>query len=185
MGQEEILTLYRPVGLVEAQLVLKSDAKGFPPRLPEQPIFYPVLTVEYADQIARDWNTRDERSGFAGFVTRFEVDREYASRFDVQTVGASSHQELWIPAEELATFNRHIRGHIAFIDAYYGSDYKGAKHWYKAWYADEMFWSLYTLLMGGAAMDFNGEVHMNRNAILLNFKYWVHRPIPLHLTELH
>jgi hypothetical protein len=176
MQEQYTLTLYRPVGLIEAELILKSDARVFPPRLPEQPIFYPVLTPEYAHQIARDWNTRDERSGFAGFVTRFEVDKEYANRFEVQTVGASSHQELWVPAEELAAFNLHIRGRINFIGAYYGSGYKGPKHWYKEWHADELFWSLYTQRVSGAAMDLNGEVFMNRDAILLNFKYWAQQP---------
>jgi hypothetical protein len=33
----------------------------------------------------------------------------------VQTVGASYHQELWIPAEELENFNRHIIGKIHII----------------------------------------------------------------------
>lgn len=45
-----------------------SGWREFPPRLPEQPIFYPVLNEEYAVQIAHDWNV--PASG-AGFVTRF------------------------------------------------------------------------------------------------------------------
>jgi hypothetical protein len=43
---------------------------GPPPRLPEQPIFYPVLNEEYAPMIARDWNVK--QSG-TGYVTRFSL----------------------------------------------------------------------------------------------------------------
>ena len=106
------ITLYRPVGPKELELIEASGWRAFPPRLPEQPIFYPVLNEEYAVQIARDWNVKE--SG-AGFVTRFSVKADYASRFPVQTVGGSQHKELWVPAEELAEFNRNIVGLIEVI----------------------------------------------------------------------
>lgn len=106
------IVLYRPVGPKELALVRASGMKAFPPRLPEQPIFYPVLNEDYAVQIARGWNVPDSGSGH---VTRFAVDAEYARRFPVKTVGASSHQELWVPADELAEFNRHIVGDIEVI----------------------------------------------------------------------
>jgi hypothetical protein len=105
-------TLYRPVGPKELELIERSGWTSFPPRLPEQPIFYPVLNEEYATQIARDWNVRE--SG-AGYVTRFDVDSRYISRFEVQTVGSSTHKELWVPAEELEEFNRHIVGLIQVV----------------------------------------------------------------------
>lgn len=105
-------TLFRPVGPKELALIEASGWRQFPPRLPEQPIFYPVLNQEYATQIARDWNVRE--SG-AGFVTRFEVDAEYLRRYPVQTVGSSLHQELWVPAEELDDFNQHIVGLIEVV----------------------------------------------------------------------
>jgi hypothetical protein len=82
-----VITLYRPVGQAELDLVAASEYRAFPPRLPEQPIFYPVLTREYAEQIARDWNTKDERSGFVGYVTQFAVDADYLNRFEVKKVG--------------------------------------------------------------------------------------------------
>jgi hypothetical protein len=103
------VTLYRPVGPKELELIEASGWQEFPPRLPEQPIFYPVLNEEYAIQIARDWNVRE--SG-AGYVTRFEVDAEFVTRYAPQTVGAAMHRELWVPAEELSEFNRHIVGKI-------------------------------------------------------------------------
>ena len=103
------ITLYRPVGPEELKLIEDSGWRAFPPRLPEQPIFYPVLNEEYAIQIARDWNVT--ASG-AGFVTKFEVDATFAARYQPETVGSSIHRELWVPAEELEEFNRHIVGPI-------------------------------------------------------------------------
>lgn len=102
-------TLYRPVGPKELKLIESSGWKAFPSRLPDQPIFYPVMNEDYAIQIARDWNV--PASG-AGFVTRFEVEAEYLSRFEEQVVGGAVHCELWVPAEELEEFNRHIVGQI-------------------------------------------------------------------------
>jgi hypothetical protein len=110
-----VTKLFRPVGQAEFDLIAASGFKSFPPRLPEQPIFYPVLTREYAEQIARDWNTRDERSGFTGYVLEFDVDSQYLSRFGIQKAGSSQHLEYWIPAEELEEFNRHICGEIRVI----------------------------------------------------------------------
>lgn len=102
-------TLYRPVGPKELALIEASGWRAFPPRLPEQPIFYPVTNEEYAIQIARDWNVK--ASG-AGFVTRFEVDADYAARFPKQVVGNRVHEELWVPAEDLVEFNSKIVGKI-------------------------------------------------------------------------
>lgn len=93
----------------------ESGYRSFPPRLSSQPIFYPVLDYEYAVQIARDWNTKDPNSGYAGYVTRFEVDAAYLSRFPIRTAGSSRHREYWIPAEELAEFNHHIVGCIEVV----------------------------------------------------------------------
>ncbi len=89
--------LFRPVGPIELKLIEESGWHRFPPRLPEQPIFYPVLTLEYARQIARNWNVKQSGSGF---VTEFFVDRIYAKKFKVKIVGSMIHQELWVPAEE-------------------------------------------------------------------------------------
>jgi hypothetical protein len=108
-------TLYRPVGQFELDVILQAGGSAFPPRLPEQPFFYPVLNREYAEQIARDWNTRDERSGFAGYVLEFDVDSDYLDRFEVRKVGAANHLEYWIPADQLEEFNRHIVGTIRVI----------------------------------------------------------------------
>lgn len=101
-------------------LIAASGYNSFPPRLPEQPIFYPVLTREYAEQIARDWNTKDERSGYVGYVTEFDVDAEYLARFEIKKVGGKEHLEYWIPTDELEEFNRHIQGHIRVISKFCG-----------------------------------------------------------------
>jgi hypothetical protein len=112
-------TLYRPTGERELALIRASEWHAFPPRLPEQPIFYPVLEEGYAVQIARDWNTRD---GGTGYVVRFEVETEYLSQFPVQTAGARTHREYWIPAEELDEFNRHIAGPIEIVTEFHGEE---------------------------------------------------------------
>ena len=117
------MILYRPVGLHELKLIAEAEYKAYPPRLPEQPIFYPVLNFEYAEQIARDWNTKS--NSFAGFVTRFEVDEDYIEKFPVQVVGGQTHQELWVPADELAEFNSHIAGRIEVLASYYGEKFEG------------------------------------------------------------
>lgn len=105
----ETVTLWRPVGPGELALIEANGMRGFPPRLPDQPIFYPVVTEEYAIKIARDWNVRD--SG-GGFVTRFAVRRDYLGRYEVQDAGGRAHREYWIPAEDLPAFNAAILGAI-------------------------------------------------------------------------
>jgi len=112
---EAAVTLYRPVGQVEFELIRASGFAEFPPRLPEQPIFYPVLGEEYAVQIARDWNTKDERSGFAGYVLRFEVKKSFLDNYEVRTAGSSKHEEYWIPARDLDQFNKNIVGAIEVL----------------------------------------------------------------------
>lgn len=114
---DETTVLFRPVGQKELDLIRESKFTAFPPRLPEQPIFYPVLNEPYAAQIAREWNAKHEE-GRVGYVTRFYVRSEYLRRYEVQTVGGSEHQEYWIPAEELAEFNRNIVGPIEVIAEY-------------------------------------------------------------------
>jgi hypothetical protein len=116
-------TLFRPVGLKELELIAQSNWKSFPPRLPEQPIFYPVLNFAYAERIAREWNTKSNT--FAGFVTAFDVESEFLKRYEVQVVGNSSLQELWVPSEELDEFNAHIVGAIRVEAGYYGEAFEG------------------------------------------------------------
>lgn len=120
MPDTETTTPYRPVGQAELDLIRNSGYKTFPPRLSFQPIFYPVLNEEYATQIARDWNTKDPASGYAGYVTRFAVRSSFLSRYGIQTVGSSDHQEYWIPAEELAEFNVNIIAPIEVIAEFHG-----------------------------------------------------------------
>jgi hypothetical protein len=108
----ETTILYRPVGPRELELIAASGYREFPSRLPEQPIFYPVLNEEYARQIALDWNVC---SSGAGYVTRFALRKEFADRYPPRRVGAAIHQELWIPAEELGEMNRNIVGVIEVI----------------------------------------------------------------------
>jgi hypothetical protein len=119
------MILFRPVGLFELRLIAASNWRAWPARLPRQPIFYPVLTADYARKIARDWNTVDEASGFAGFVTEFTVDDLFMRRYDVRPAGGRAHEELWVPAEDLDELNRHIQGSIRVIEAYAGPRFAG------------------------------------------------------------
>jgi len=111
----ETTTLYRPVGSRELALISASGFSEFPPRLPEQPIFYPVLNEESARQIARDWNV--SASG-AGYVTRFAVKKAFLAKYAERQVGAAVHRELWVPAEGLVELNRNIVGLIEVIAEY-------------------------------------------------------------------
>src|SRR5215470_11748234 len=111
----ETTILYRPVRPKELKLIAASGYREFPPRLPDQPIFYPVLNEEYARQIARDWNV--PASG-AGYVVRFSVPKSFADRYPVKTVGSSVHQELWVPAEQLSELNRNIVGLLEVIEKF-------------------------------------------------------------------
>jgi hypothetical protein len=108
----QTLTLWRPTGPTELGLVRAAGWRRWPPRLPDQPIFYPVLNEDYAIMIARDWNV--PASG-AGYVTRFEVEAGFAARYPVRQVGGDSILELWVPAEELEEFNDHIIGTIEVV----------------------------------------------------------------------
>lgn len=119
MNLDETTVLFRPVGQKELELIRESKFTAFPPRLPEQPIFYPVLNEEYAAQIARDWNAK-YNADKVGYVTRFHVRTEYLRRYEVQTVGGLIHQEYWIPAEDLSEFNRNIVGNIEVIAEFRG-----------------------------------------------------------------
>ncbi len=115
----ETTKLYRPVGLKEMELIAETDYKLFPPRLDWQPIFYPVTNQEYAEQIALEWNTVDEFSGFIGIVTAFEVKTAFLEKYEVQNVGNKNHNELWIPSEELGDFNSNIVGGIELVKVYF------------------------------------------------------------------
>jgi hypothetical protein len=114
----EITTLYRPVGQAELDLIQASAFKEFPPRLPEQLFFYPVTNEEYATQIARDWNTKDANSGFAGYVLRFDLLSSFLENYELHTVGDSHHREYWIPAGDLGELNKNIVGTIQILTSY-------------------------------------------------------------------
>lgn len=112
---EETVVLYRPVGPKELELVAASDYRKWPPRLPEQPIFYPVTNERYAQEIAQRWNVQDNG---AGFVTRFNVKKSFIDRYETHQVGGSYHVEWWIPADDLEELNSNIVGQIEVLGEY-------------------------------------------------------------------
>lgn len=107
-------TLWRPIGPEELKLIKESGWQKFPPRLPGQPIFYPVCNQKYAEEITQ-WNVKEEG---CGYVVRFYIDTDFLDQFEIQTVGASHHQEYWIPAEQLKDFNNAIVGQIECVREY-------------------------------------------------------------------
>ena len=109
----QTVTLFRPVGAIEYRLIEESGRRSFPPRLPEQPIFYPVANEEYAVQIARDWNTKEPAG--VGYVLAFDIDANFVARLPLQQAGNHTHLEYWIPAEDLDDFNAHIVGPIRVL----------------------------------------------------------------------
>jgi hypothetical protein len=177
MSANKMATLFRPVGLIEMGHIFDSEMKAFPPRLAEQPIFYPVLYKDYARQIAKDWNAPSEQSGFAGFVTEFYVPSDYLAQFPVKTVGGSVHQELWVLAERLADFNSHIAGRIQVVEAHCGKDYVGfipEKFGLKGKNAVEQFQCL-ALTISYSGMDFICETAANAKSVFLNYPFWTAR----------
>lgn len=65
-------------------------------------------------EIASQWNVK-YNDDHKGYVTEFEIDNDYFEQFEIHTVGGHYHQELWVPAEELETFNQHIIGEIQIV----------------------------------------------------------------------
>lgn len=120
MTEDDVTVLYRPVGQKELDLIAESGWRRFPPRLDWQPIFYPVLTEDYATRIARDWNTKDEANGAVGYVTRFSVRTSFLANYEPQEAGGRDLREYWIPAEELGAFNDAIVGSIEVISEWRG-----------------------------------------------------------------
>ena len=108
-------TLWRPTGHAELELVGASGWAAWPPRLPEQPIFYPVLSEAYATRIAREWNVPHEG---VGHVTEFDVRDEFLDRYEPQSAGGRELLEYWIPADELESFNAAIVGLIRLVATY-------------------------------------------------------------------
>ena len=116
---KDFVILYRPIGTKELMLIETSGFTAFPPRLPEQPIFYPVLNEEYAAQIARDWNAQ-YNADKVGYVTKFEVRKDFLDKYEVKIVGGATHEEYWILAEDLEEFNQNIVGKIEVVAEFRG-----------------------------------------------------------------
>ena len=170
-------TLYRPVGLEELALIWDSGCREFPLRLPNQPIFYPVTSSEYAAQIARDWNTK--ATSFAGYVTSFNVDDEYLAKFERHIVGSTVHEEYWIPAEQVPSLNRAMRSLIHVESAFFADSFAGfipERSGLKDKNAAEQFQILARNLAFNR-MDFVLEVSVNRKAVYLNCLFWTGRDL--------
>lgn len=92
-------------------MVLKNQYKKWPPRLPEQPIFYPVTNVQYAKEVNL-WNVQQFGKGY---ITKFLVKKAFMNSYSIQKVGGKHHTEWWIPAQDLEKLNDNIVGLIEII----------------------------------------------------------------------
>lgn len=166
------MILYRPIDVHELRLVYESEMKRFPPRLPGQPIFYPVLNLQYATEIAERWNATGP--SLSGYVTKFVVDDLCAARYEPHQVGAKYHTELWVPAGALLAFNSHISAPIEVVSAFFGENFEGyvpKRFGLKGKNAAKQFAALaHTLDYSG--MDFKMEIKANHAAVFLNYAFW-------------
>lgn len=131
-----------------------------------------MLNQEYAEQIARDWNTKS--GSLAGYVTELDVDDGHAASFPVQQAGSRKHRELWVPAEELEEFNRHIQGRIRIIAAYFAPTFSGlipAGFSLRGRSAREQLDAL-RRIHEYSLMDFHGEITANHEAVFVHYPYW-------------
>jgi hypothetical protein len=153
-------------------LIYKSGMRAFPQRLPEQPIFYPVLNLSYAQQIARDWNTRS--GTFGGYVTRFTVEDAYGKQFPQKQVGAAEHVELWVPAESLDDFNQHLTAPIELVDAYFGEGFSGSIPTTGALSGKDATQQMATLhaLLDSDRAAFSAEAMAQHAAMFANYPFW-------------
>jgi hypothetical protein len=132
-----------------------------------------VLRIGYAIQIARDWNT--QHHAHAGYVTRFNIDNEYAKRFERKVVGGREHQELWIPAEELNEFNGKLLGHIEVVTAYFAKGFEGSRSQFGFAKSDSSpitFFEALCNTLERTPMDFRGAVVLNARSVFCNYAYW-------------
>ena len=166
------MLLYRPVGLLELALIYDKKMRAFPPRLPEQPIFYPVLNIEYARAIAFQWNA--PIPPYAGYVTAFTVEDDYVSQFETHIVGAKRHAELWVPAEEVEKFNSHIIDLIQLVDARFGKQFTGylpERGSLKDKNAlDQLIFLINKFISN--PIDAAHEITVNHKSVFLNYPYW-------------
>ena len=100
-------TLWRPTGPKELELVRELEWRAWPPRLPEQPLFYPVLNEDYVPH--------ESLAPRAPDVT----ESDFLRRDPVQQAGGRTILELWVPADELDEFNAHIVGKIELVHEYH------------------------------------------------------------------
>jgi hypothetical protein len=119
------MILFRPVGVSELGLLAKNGFRRFPPPTAEKQAFCPMLAFDDARRVAEQSNTKDRKSGFAGFVTRFEVADDYVRRLEPGAPGGRWTRGFRVPLSELENFNRHIIGTIEIVRRYFGERFAG------------------------------------------------------------
>jgi hypothetical protein len=89
-------------------------------------------------------------------------------------VGSREHEELWVPAEELAEFNAHLEGPIEVIASFFGEGFTGEvpeQFALKGKGAREQLVAL-ARMFSYSSFDVAGEIAANHQAVFLNFSLW-------------
>ena len=133
-----------------------------------------IINLEYALKIARDWNTKNKNSGYAGFVTEIEVSESFIDNYTVQCVGKKNDLEYWIPANQINIFNRSIKGQIKIKDAFFGMNYIDISPLGVSGFEEKLPMKQIELLesiKNYNAMDFSRTVFVEWKVINLNLLY--------------
>lgn len=106
------MTLFRAVGNEELKLIETADWRKFPPRLADQPVFYPTTDNAVAARNARDWSLPNDQSA----VVRFEAEGGPWTNMFLNKPGDHRHDEKsWMLAEIL---NPRLRSRLLVTERF-------------------------------------------------------------------
>ncbi|HVP63139.1 MAG TPA: hypothetical protein VMT11_21455 [Myxococcaceae bacterium] len=119
----ELTKLFVPLGPAEIAQVVASNGLALPEHIQGDHL---AVSLAYAPAmaLARRQATAPHPDG-AAFLLKVEVVRAYLQRLEPRVVGRGGAVELWLPASELAAFNRRIARPIRLLQALYGPGYAG------------------------------------------------------------
>jgi hypothetical protein len=175
MTSSNKITLYRPVEIDELARIFDSGMRAIPFNRPDFPACYAAMTdFDLASQIARDFSKTSALK--AGYVVSFTIDSDSASQYEHELGGEKErdYRILWVPPEELDTFNGHIEGLIEVDAAYFEDGFTGLvaeQYGLRGADAVEQFVCL-RAIADRSLMDFFGETSAQRRIIYCHAPFW-------------